>query len=180
MDSPVISVSKFLSLVLRHQPQQIGISLDDAGWVEISELLEAANVSGTKLDVDLLLRVVHENDKQRFAISPDGKFIRANQGHSVPVDLGLTPTKPPATLYHGTVAKFLDGIRAKGLIAGNRRQVHLSADRQTAEIVGKRRGEPIILLIDAERMARDANDFFLSQNGVWLTPHVPVEYIEFP
>lgn len=180
MDSSLASVSKFLSLVLRHQPQQIGISPDNAGWVAITELLEAANASGTRLDVDLLLRVVHENDKQRFAISSDGKSIRANQGHSIRVDLGLTPTVPPATLYHGTVARFLDGIRAKGLLAGGRQHVHLSADRHTAEIVGKRRGEPVVLLIDAERMARDATDFFLSQNGVWLTPHVPVEYIEFP
>jgi putative RNA 2'-phosphotransferase len=180
MDSSLVRLSKFLSLVLRHEPQVIGLSVDDAGWVVITELLEAANASGTKLDFDLLLRVVHENDKQRFAISPDGKSIRANQGHSIHVDLGLTPTEPPATLYHGTVATFLDGIRAKGLLPGSRRHVHLSADSFTAEIVGKRRGEPVILLIDAERMANDAIHFFLSQNGVWLTAHVPVGYIEFP
>jgi putative RNA 2'-phosphotransferase len=180
MDSSLVRVSKFLSLVLRHQPQAIGVTLDDAGWVAISELLQAANASGTKLDFDLLLRVVHENDKQRFAISPDGKSIRANQGHSIDVDLGLSPAEPPATLYHGTVAKFLDGIRAGGLLPGNRQYVHLSADPLTAEMVGRRRGEPVVLLIDAERMANDAIRFFLSQNGVWLTAHVPAGYIEFP
>ena len=180
MDSSLVRVSKFLSLVLRHQPQTIGVTLDDAGWVAISELLEAANASGTKLDFDLLLRVVHENDKQRFAISADGKSIRANQGHSIDVDLGLAPAEPPAILYHGTVAKFLGGIRAEGLIPGSRQHVHLSADPRTAEIVGRRRGEPVVLLIDAERMTRDAIHFFLSQNGVWLTGHVPTGYIEFP
>lgn len=180
MDSSLVPISKFLSLVLRHKPESIGLSLDEAGWVAISDLLEAAKKSGTKLEIDILLRVIHENDKQRFAISSDGKSIRANQGHSIDVDLGLSPTRPPGTLYHGTVAKFLDGIRAKGLLPGSRQHVHLSADPLTAQIVGKRRGNPIVLLIDAERMANDAMDFYHSQNGVWLTDHVPVGYIEFP
>ena len=180
MDPSLIRTSKFLSLVLRHKPQTIGIALNDAGWVEISKLLEAANAYGKILDLDLLLRVVHENDKQRFAISADGKSIRANQGHSMEVNLGLTPISPPAKLFHGTVSRFLDGIRARGLLPGNRQHVHLSPDEQTAEIVAKRRGKPIVLVIDAERMAKDEIHFFLSQNGVWLTTHVPVGYIEFP
>ena len=160
MDPSLVSTSKFLSLVLRHRPQAISISLDDAGWVAIPDLLEAANAYGKELDLDLLLRVVHENNKQRFAISPDGRLIRANQGHSVEVDLGLSPTIPPAALYHGTAAKFLHGIHAKGLLPGNRQHVHLSADLITAEVVGKRRGEPIVLTVDAQQMADDAIDFF--------------------
>lgn len=180
MDPSLVRTSKFLSLVLRHKPHTIGIELNDAGWVEIAELLESANAFGKKLDVDLLLRVVHENDKQRFAISADGRSIRANQGHSIAVNLGLRTTSPPGKLYHGTVSKFLDGIRAKGLLPGNRHHVHLSADPHTAEIVGRRRGEPVVLLINAEQMDQDAISFFLSNNGVWLTVHVPVDYIEFP
>lgn len=180
MDASLVRTSKFLSLVLRHKPQAIGISLDNAGWVAIADLLDAANAAGTKLDFDLLLRVVHENDKQRFTISPDGESIRANQGHSIDVDLGLTPSMPPEVLYHGTVARFLDGIQAKGLLPGNRQHVHLSADRRTAESVGKRRGEPIVLRIDAQRMADDSIPFYLSENGVWLTANVSIEYIEFP
>lgn len=179
MDPALVRTSKFLSLILRHKPQEIGITLDEAGWVGIAELIEAANANGSRLDMDLLLRVVHENDKQRFAISADGTSIRANQGHSIEVNLGLTPTPPPMMLYHGTVARFLSSIREKGLVAGNRHHVHLSADPHTAEIVGRRRGEPIVLVIDAGQMANDAFQFYLSQNGVWLTVHVPVGYICF-
>ncbi|HCS52969.1 RNA 2'-phosphotransferase [Rubinisphaera sp.] len=179
MDS-IVHTSKFLSLVLRHKPETIGIVLDDSGWVKISELIEASRSSGQTLDHDLLLRVVHENDKQRFAISADGESIRANQGHSVKVDLGLTPQVPPEALYHGTVAKFLTSIQENGLIPGERQYVHLSADTQTAQIVGKRRGKPVILVIDAQKMMSDGMSFFLSNNGVWLTSHVPAKYIEFP
>jgi putative RNA 2'-phosphotransferase len=158
----------------------LGLTLNDAGWTGISDLIDAANAYGKTLDLDLLLRVVHENDKQRFSISSDGEMIRANQGHSISVDLGLAPTQPPRQLFHGTVTRFLQGIREKGLIPGNRQHVHLSADAKTAKIVGRRRGAPVVLVIDTERMAGDAIDFYLSQNGVWLTAHVPVDYIEFP
>lgn len=180
MEASLAAVSKFLSLVLRHKPETIGLTLDDAGWVRIVNLLEAANAAGTKLDHDLLRRVVHENDKQRFAISGDGLSIRANQGHSVHVELGLAPATPPSILYHGTVEQSLESIKAQGLLPGQRLHVHLSADRKTAEIVGKRRGIPVILMIDAERMAADGKLFYLSENGVWLTADVPVLYIQFP
>ena len=180
MDSSLVTVSKFLSLVLRHRPETIGLALDNAGWVAVTDLIDSANAFGRKIDHDLLLRVVHENDKQRFAISADGTRIRTNQGHSVDIELGLAPMTPPTILYHGTVAKFIDSIKMKGLLPGSRQYVHLSADRRTAEIVGKRRGVPVILVVDAVRMASDANYFFLSANGVWLTPNVPVRYIEFP
>ena len=139
MDRPLTTASKFLSLILRHKPETIGVQLDPNGWVNIDQLLTAANTAGKLLDYDLLLRVVHENDKQRFAISDDGARIRANQGHSVSVDLQLVPTPPPDMLYHGTVDRFLDSIREKGLVPGTRQHVHLSSDRRTAEIVGGRR-----------------------------------------
>ena len=180
MDSALVRISKFLSLVLRHKPETIGITLDDAGWVPISDLLDAAKAFGQELNHDLLLRIVHENDKQRFAISVDGTSIRANQGHSIEIELGLKPVTPPSILYHGTVMRFVHSIREKGLLPGNRQHVHLSSDHQTAEIVGRRRGIPIVLVIDAIRMANDDRRFYLSENGVWLTPDVPVEYIRLP
>jgi len=180
MDPSLIHTSKLLSLVLRHKPEALGLTLNDAGWTNISDLIDAASAGGEKLDLDLLLRVVHENDKQRFAISSDGEMIRANQGHSVNVDLKLAPTPPPAQLFHGTIERFLRGIRETGLVSGDRQHVHLSADVKTAEIVGRRRGRPVILVIDSKQMTNDAIDFYLSQNGVWLTDHVPVNYIKFP
>ena len=180
MKNSITSLSKFLSLILRHSPERIGIRLDEGGWTSIAALLDAANAAGRKLDHELLLQIVQENTKQRFAISPDGLRIRANQGHSVSVDLGLAPRQPPDKLFHGTVAKFIDSIRSQGLISGNRQHVHLSTDRDTAEIVGRRRGTPIILSIDASRMASSGFSFFLSANCVWLTHHVPVDYIQFP
>ena len=154
--------------------------VSDDGWVCISDLLAAATAFGKPLDYDLLLRVVHENDKQRFAISRDGTQIRANQGHSLNVDLGLKPTMPPDRLFHGTVERFMESIRQNGLLPGKRQHVHLSTDIRTAVAVGRRRGSPVVLGVDAERMARDNIEFFLSQNGVWLTVRVPVQYIEFP
>lgn len=180
MDRSLVSTSKFLSLVLRHRPDSIGLALDEQGWVDIGELINASAKHGRKLDLDLILRVVHENDKQRFALCPEARRIRANQGHSVPVELQLEPTKPPDILYHGTVAPFLDSIRASGLIRGVRQHVHLAADIGTATIVGKRRGEPVILEIAAGRMHANGLPFYLSQNGVWLTDHVPPEYLRFP
>lgn len=179
MDHELISTSKFLSLVLRHQPETIGIRLDDQGWVEIDELLAAAIRSGSKLARPLLERVVRENDKQRFAISPDGKRIRASQGHSVEVHLGLQPVEPPQSLYHGTVARFLDSILASGLVRGNRQYVHLSPDMETAHKVGQRRGQPVILVVESGRMWRDGHTFYQAENGVWLTEAVPTEYLRF-
>ncbi len=177
MDRELISTSKFLSLVLRHRPEKIGICLDDQGWIEIDELMAAANRFGRKLTRPLLERVVRENDKQRFAISFDGKRIRANQGHSLAVDLGLQPLEPPELLYHGTVAKFLGSIRAAGLVRGTRQYVHLSPDLETARRVGQRRGQPVILVVEAGRMWREGHLFYRSDNGVWLAEGVPTEYL---
>ena len=177
MDRDLISTSKFLSLVLRHRPEHIGLRLDQQGWVEIDELLAAAGRSGRQLTRPLLERIVRENDKQRFAISPDGKRIRARQGHSVEVDLGLQPVEPPELLFHGTVAKFMDSIRSAGLLRRKRQYVHLSPDVDTARKVGQRRGQPVILVVEAGRMWCDGHAFYRAENGVWLTECVPVEYL---
>ena len=180
MEKSLVSHSKFLSLVLRHKPEAIGIKLDNQGWIPIAELIGAAEKSGRKIDHDTLLRVVHENDKQRFAISLDGKQIRASQGHSVDIELGLSPSNPPDILYHGTVEKFIPSIKCSGLISGKRQHVHLSSNTETAGIVAKRRGIPVILIIAANKMNDAGFDFYLSANGVWLCNAVPTEYIEFP
>jgi len=172
-------ISKFLSLVLRHDPARIGITLDDAGWTAVTALLAAAAAHGVTLTREDLAELVASSDKQRFALSADGDRIRANQGHSVEVDLELPPTPPPATLYHGTVEAALDGIRARGLLKGKRHHVHLSAELETATKVGGRRGAPVILTIRADAMADDGHVFYRSENGVWLVDHVPVQYLVF-
>jgi putative RNA 2'-phosphotransferase len=177
MDRQLVSISKFLSLVLRHHPETIGIDLDPQGWVDIDTLIAAANRGGRRLNRRLLERVVRENDKQRFAISCDGTRIRANQGHSVQVDLGLAPIEPPEFLYHGTVARFLDGIEADGLDPGARQYVHLSPDIATARKVGQRRGRPVVLQVHALRMHEEGFAFFCAENGVWLTESVPATYL---
>jgi putative RNA 2'-phosphotransferase len=172
----MVKLSKRMSKALRHQPGRVGLTLDPAGWVPVSELLTALGVERADLD-----EVVAANDKQRFAVArgPDGvERIRANQGHSVPVELGLVPLPPPDLLYHGTSVTVLDSIRATGLNRGGRHHVHLSADEQTAHRVGARRGGAVVILtVDATAMARDGHEFFRSDNGVWLTDEVPPEYL---
>ncbi|WP_069759581.1 RNA 2'-phosphotransferase [Streptomyces sp. LUP47B] len=172
-----VKVSKYLSKHLRHQPERIGLTLDEAGWVEIDVLIAAATEHGFRFTRDELDHVVAANDKQRFAI--DGTRIRANQGHSIDVDLGLPPATPPPYLYHGTVARYLDAIRAEGLRPMNRHDVHLSPDRETATRVGARRGRPVVLSVDAEAMHRDGHAFHVSANGVWLTQSVQPRYLRF-
>ncbi|MEW5929011.1 MAG: RNA 2'-phosphotransferase [Gemmatimonadota bacterium] len=180
MDPSLVRTSKFLSLVLRHQPEHIGIALDAGGWVGVDELLAAAGRSGFALDRAALERVVADNDKQRFAFSDDGARIRASQGHSVAVELGLEPQTPPDELFHGTATRFLDSIRSQGLRPGSRTHVHLSADEATAVEVGRRHGKPAVLRIDAGAMHRDGHAFVRSVNGVWLAEAVPAAYIGFP
>ncbi len=172
-------VSKFLSLVLRHKPQEIGILLDANGWANIDELIEKSRSKGIYLTFDTIEEVVLTNDKQRFALSDDCCRIRANQGHSVSVDLQLLKTEPPAFLYHGTVDKFIDSIKKSGLQKMSRQHVHLSKDHETAHKVGSRRGAPVILKINAGQMHNDGYAFYCSENGVWLCHDVPVKYIEF-
>lgn len=174
-----VRISKFLSLVLRHDPSRIGITLDEAGWVDVDVLLAAAAAHGVSLSRDGLRELVASSDKQRFALSADGARIRANQGHSVPVDLQLVPREPPARLYHGTVEAALDGIRAQGLVRRARHHVHLSPDLETATKVGARRGAPVILTVRAADMHAAGHTFYCSANGVWLTEHVPARFIQF-
>lgn len=176
-DRRTVKVSKYLSKHLRHQPERIGLTLDPAGWVEIDTLLAAAAAHGFPVTRAELDHVVAVNDKRRFAV--EGGRIRASQGHSVEVALGLPPATPPPYLYHGTVARSLDAIRAEGLRPMNRHDVHLSADRETATRVGARRGRPVVLAVDAGAMHRDGHIFHVSANGVWLTDAVPPRYLRF-
>ncbi|MFF5357962.1 RNA 2'-phosphotransferase [Streptomyces scabiei] len=173
-----VRVSKYLSKHLRHQPERIGLTLDEGGWIGIDRLIEAAaahNFPFTRAELD---HVVAANDKQRFAVQ--GDRIRASQGHTVDVDLGLPPATPPPYLYHGTVPAFLGAIREEGLRPMNRHDVHLSPDRETATRVGARRGRPVVLSVDAGAMHRDGHVFRVSANGVWLTEGVPPRYLRFP
>ncbi|MFG3198275.1 RNA 2'-phosphotransferase [Streptomyces sp. NPDC048208] len=176
-DRRTVKVSKYLSKHLRHQPERIGLTLDPAGWVGIDTLLAAAAAHGFPVTRAELDHVVAVNDKRRFAVE-DGR-IRASQGHSVEVALGLPPATPPPYLYHGTVARSLDAIRAEGLRPMDRHDVHLSADRETATRVGARRGRPVVLSVDAAAMHRDGHVFHVSANGVWLTSAVPPRYLRF-
>ncbi len=173
-------ISRLLSLILRHEPEAFGLALDDQGWVGVEELLAACRTRGEGISYEELKAVVAENDKKRFALSPDCRRIRASQGHSVRVDLELVPIEPPECLYHGTVNRFVNAIRREGLLPRTRQYVHLSADKATAGKVGQRRGEPVILAVEAGRMHRDGLRFYLSANGVWLADHVPARYIRYP
>jgi putative RNA 2'-phosphotransferase len=179
MESDLVHKSKFLSLVLRHKPDEIGLTLDPNGWVDVQELITKANSKGIRLDATLLDEIVEKNDKKRFAFNSDKTKIRANQGHSLTtVDLQLKPTVPPDTLYHGTATRFWDSIVKVGLIKGSRQYVHLSPDEKTAIKVGQRHGTPKVLKIDAKTMHDKGIEFFISDNGVWLTDFVASEYIK--
>ncbi len=174
------NVSKLLSLILRHRPQDFGVVLDAQGWTPVDALLAALAARGVAVTRPELQRLVLRSDKQRFALSPDGRQIRANQGHSVQVELGHQSADPPEILFHGTVARFLPSIRAAGLVRGRRHHVHLSASRQQATAVGGRRGAPVVVEVLAGRMRADGHVFLLSPNGVWLAERVPPEYLLFP
>ncbi len=166
-----------MSLVLRHKPEEIGITLDRAGWVPVRELAEKSSGVLTEKEIRA---VVATSDKQRFSLSENGQLVRANQGHSVDVDLGLEPLAPPERLFHGTALRFLDGIKAQGLVSGNRQHVHLSASAETAKAVGQRHGKPVVLQIKSGEMAASGTEFLQSDNGVWLTDNVPTQYLIFP
>ncbi|MEZ6125635.1 MAG: RNA 2'-phosphotransferase [Planctomycetaceae bacterium] len=174
------TLSRFLSLVLRHQPQEIGICLDDAGWTSIDELLSALHRHGRTVTRETLEQIVATSDKQRFCISDDGRQIRANQGHSVTVNLGYKPADPPEFLLHGTPDSAVAVIRREGLKKMQRHHVHLHENVNIAEAVGARRGTPVLLRIRAGEMAAAGFEFQVTPNRVWLTDHVPVQYIDFP
>ncbi len=170
-------ISKNLSLVLRHQPQTIGITLDESGWTSVNTLLDKMQAAGMIINLDLLKEIVHTNSKQRFAFNEDLSKIRANQGHSVSIDLAYEPKEPPAILYHGTSDVTIPYILKEGLQKRRRHHVHLSADRQTALAVGGRHGKPVLFKVAAADMYKDGYVFYLSTNGVWLTEHVPPKYL---
>lgn len=177
MPDPNVKISKFLSLILRHAPEKIGVQLDANGWIAVDELLNAAKSHGTEISRERLDEVVFRNDKQRFAFSPNGLRIRANQGHSVDIDLELSPVTPPPELFHGTATRFLSSIQSQGLKKMSRQHVHLSPTREQAHRVGVRHGRPVVLEIDAKGMNDTGHLFFLSANGVWLTEFVPIDFI---
>lgn len=171
-------LSKFLSYVLRHNPDSIGLTLDAQGWASVDDLMARAENEGKRFSIEQLREVVETNNKQRFRFSADQQRIRANQGHSIQIDLGLEPIQPPEVLYHGTATRFLDSIQKDGLQARNRHHVHLSKDLETATQVGKRHGKVVILQVAAGEMHADGHQFFCSENGVWLTAQVHPDYFD--
>ncbi|MEM9527465.1 MAG: RNA 2'-phosphotransferase [Bacteroidota bacterium] len=173
----IVRISRKISLVLRHKPKAIGLQLDPHGWAQVDDLLRLMTASGTPLSRPDLEQIVAENNKQRFRFSEDGTKIRANQGHSIDIDLQLKPQTPPPVLYHGTASTSVASIMSTGLHSRKRQHVHLSHDTETATMVGKRHGKPVILRVDAAAMASDGYEFFCSENGVWLTHEVPVKYL---
>lgn len=169
--------SKQLSYILRHRTDSVGLELQDGGWVHVDDLLLALSNTGKELPRDLLELIVAENDKQRFEFSPDRARIRARQGHSAEVDLGYEPATPPALLFHGTATRNRESILAQGLLRGQRLHVHLSTNRETMIKVAMRHGKPLLFEIQALRMHTDGFKFFLTANAVWLTDHVPPQYL---
>lgn len=176
MQETTVRTSRFLCLVLRHKPEAAGITLDEHGWADVEELIAGVNRTHP-LTAELLEEIVRTDDKKRYSFNEDKTLIRANQGHSIPVDVELERREPPAILYHGTGEKYVPLIGRMGLIPKSRLYVHLSADAATARSVGSRHGTPVIYTVDAARMHADGFEFFLSVNGVWLTKHVPCEYL---
>ena len=171
------TLSKFLSLILRHNPGKIGLSLDKNGWGDLSELIQNCKVSGKDISIEDIEYVVATNNKKRFEFDEDKRKIRACQGHSINIDLALDPTCPPDTLYHGTATETVEYIKYDGILKMGRDYVHLTSDYQTAVNTGNRHGKPKVLLIDAKKMHKHGMEFFLANNGVWLTEFVPEEYI---
>ncbi len=170
-------VSKFISLILRHKPDTIGIQLDEHGWANVDELIKG--ISKTyPIDMKMLEEIVRKDSKQRFSFNEDKTLIRANQGHSIAVDVELQKTTPPDVLYHGTGEKYVESIDKNGLLPKTRLYVHLSKDVETAIKVGTRHGKPVIYEVNTKQMKEDGYDFFLSVNGVWLTKIVPIKYLK--
>ena len=169
-------ISRFMSLILRHKPETIGISLDEHGWANVDELIEGI-AKTREFNMDILEEVVKTDNKQRYSFNEDKTLIRANQGHSIPVDVELDEVEPPAELWHGTGEKYVESIDKMGLIPKSRLYVHLSKDSDTATNVGRRHGKPVLYTVKTGDMFKDGYKFFLSKNGVWLTKEVPVKYL---
>ena len=171
-----VKLGRFLSLVLRHDPSAAGITLDEHGWADVKALLAGVSRTGRNIDMDTLERIVRENNKQRYSFNGDHTRIRANQGHSIQVDVELKEAEPPQYLYHGTATRFFHAIQREGIRKMSRQYVHLSGDFQTAMAVGKRHGIPMVVTINAAAMAQDGVGFYRSENGVWLCEHVEPKY----
>lgn len=178
-EQQIKSISKFLSLVLRHKPGVIGINPDENGWADVNDLLAKSAQHGYPFSKKLLEKVVALNDKKRFVFNDDHSKIRASQGHSISIDLNLQPQTAPEFLFHGTIGEFLPSIKKDGLQKMSRQYVHLSLDEATAKAVAGRRGKPVVLIVKAREMQDAGNIFYLSENGVWLTSQVPVKFIVF-
>lgn len=171
------NTSKYLSLILRHKPETVGIRLDEHGWANVDELI--AGIAKThKFNMEILEEIVRTDEKQRYSFNEDKTLIRANQGHSVPVDVELDEMEPPAELWHGTGEKYVTSIDSRGLIPKSRLYVHLSKDEETAVKVGKRHGKQVLYIVESGEMYQDGFKFYLSKNGVWLTKEVPVKYLK--
>lgn len=171
-------LSKYISRVLRHRPEDAGIELDEHGWADVEALIAGVNAAGKRIDRKILEEIVRTDKKQRYSFNENGTLIRANQGHSIPVDVELAKLEPPEYLYHGTTYRFLESIRQQGLLPMSRLYVHLSGDVETARVVGKRHGRPVVLKIHSGDMHRDGFPFYRSQNGVWLAKKVDAKYFE--
>ena len=180
MHRALVRKSKFLSLILRHAPETIGLSLDANGWANVAEIIDRAPSQNMHYTRDEINEIVATNEKRRFALNSDGTKIRASQGHSIAVDVELPVLTPPEQLYHGTAIRHLASIQATGLRPGNRNHVHLSADRETAIKVGQRHGKPVVLTVLAQALSEAGTPFYQSANGVWLVDAVPVNYLQFP
>jgi putative RNA 2'-phosphotransferase len=173
-----VRLSKLLSYVLRHNPAHLGIQLDNHGWTDVEILLNQLNKHQEKINFDILEHIVNTNAKKRFSFNEDLTLIRASQGHSIEVELNYTAQIPPTILFHGTAEKNIILIREKGLLKMSRHHVHLSADKETAHKVGQRHGKPVVLSIQSLTMYESGHLFYVSDNGVWLTDHVPASFIE--
>lgn len=172
------NLSRYMSLILRHKPEVIGITLDEHGWASVNDLICGIEKNNPGFNMDILEQIVRTDSKQRYSFNDDKSLIRANQGHSVNVDVELKEKEPPEYLYHGTGEKYVKSINQDGLIPKSRLYVHLSKDIKTAENVGKRHGKEIIYRINSGRMYRNGYKFYLSENGIWLTKEAPVKYLE--
>ncbi|SFD12463.1 RNA 2'-phosphotransferase [Ruminococcus albus] len=172
-----VSLGRFISLVLRHDPSAAGLELDSDGWADVGELIRGVCNTGRKLDMETLERIVRENNKKRYSFNEDKTKIRANQGHSIDVHIDMKIAPPPDVLYHGTSVAFLDSIKEKGILKMSRQFVHLSKDIDTAVKVGKRHGKPVILVIDTAKMSADGFAFRISENGVWQSEDIPWKYV---
>lgn len=170
-------ISKFLSLVLRHSPEKLGITLDKHGYADIETLIREMNKRGLSVDKKTIDEIVYSDNKERYGYNDTKTKIRANQGHSIKVDLNLTPKTPPRILYHGTAKRFMGDILKKGISKMDRQYVHLSQTKETAIEVGKRHGTPVVISVDTKEMIKDGYVFYLSENNVWLTDFVPAKYL---